>query len=335
MKFLHLIIGLLPLAVSLSFPTSSPPGLIISRDSNGLQDVVTWDSHSLMIDGTRLMLWSGEFHSWRLPVPSLWDDIFEKVKALGFNCVSFYVHWGLVEYRRGHLDFDSFRSYKPFFDAAKKAGIYLIARPGPYINAETTGGGFPGWGTRVPGGWRSGNETYLHAIKSYVQKIGEIVAEAQITNGGPVVLVQPENEYSAAQGIDWPQPGYMQTLQDWYREAGIVVPMVLNDVNVASKNYVPGSGKGQVDIYGYILREIVLCDRILTERSRYDGYPQGFDCMNPYTWNDNSLPTTWYQQQLEASRSSPNSVIEVCNVDTFLNLQLTTRSSKVMFIDVS
>jgi hypothetical protein len=113
------------------------------------------------------------------------------------------------------------------------------------------GGGFPGWGTRVEGAWRSANETYLDAIKDFVYKIGEIIAEEQITKGGPVILLQPENEFSAASGIPWPQPEYMQILQDWYRDAGIVVPMISNDAHIRCGNYPPGSGEGEVDIYGF------------------------------------------------------------------------------------
>ncbi|CCX12140.1 glycoside hydrolase family 35 protein [Pyronema domesticum] len=263
-----------------------------ARDDNGLQKVVTWDKYSLSINGERLMIWSGEVHPWRLPVTGLWLDIMEKVKALGFNTISFYAHWGLVEYERGKFDFDGYRSYKPFFDAARKAGIYLIARPGPYINAETAGGGFPGWGTRVEVPWRSGNQSYFDAIEGYVKTIGKIVAEEQITKGGQIILVQPENEFSASKGIPWPQTKYMEVLQDWFREVGITVPMIENDVNVYLKNYVPGSGEGQVDIYGY------------------DGYPQGFDCANPHTWVDGKLPTDWFQRQLEAAPTSPNSVVE-------------------------
>lgn len=196
--------------------------------------------------------------SLRLPVASLWLDVFEKIKALGFNAVSFYVHWGLVEYKKGDFNFDGIRSYTPFFEAARKAGIYLIARPGPYINAETTGGGFPGWGIRVEGAWRSENATYLAAMEDYVRVISEIIAPEQITNGGPVILLQPENEFSVGSPwIPWPQSKYMQVLQDWFRDSGIVVPMISNDVWGGFANYVPGSGEGQVDIYGY------------------DSYPQG------------------------------------------------------------
>lgn len=92
--------------------------------------------------GERLYIFSAEIHPFRLPVPDLWLDLFQKVKSLGFNTVSFYVHWASVEGEPGVYRADGIFAYEPFFDAAKEAGIYLIARPGPYINAETTGGGF-------------------------------------------------------------------------------------------------------------------------------------------------------------------------------------------------
>lgn len=61
---------------------------------------------------------------------------------------------------------------------------------GPYINAETTAGGFPGWGTYTPGLWRTSNTSYFEAWQNYVSTIGHILAENQISNGGPVILVQ-------------------------------------------------------------------------------------------------------------------------------------------------
>ena len=107
------------------------------------QDLVTWDSHSFHIRGERLFIFSGEFQPFRLPVPGLWLDIFQKIKAMGFNGVSFYTYWGLQEGNHGEVVTDGIWGLKPFFDAAAEAGIYLIARPGPYINAETAAGGMP------------------------------------------------------------------------------------------------------------------------------------------------------------------------------------------------
>jgi hypothetical protein len=103
-----------------------------------------------------------------LPVPSLWIDVFQKVKALGFNCVSFYVDWNLLEGKPGQYSAEGIFALEPFFDAAKEAGIYLLARPGPYINAEASGGGFPGWLQRVNGTLRTSDEAYLKSTDKYV-----------------------------------------------------------------------------------------------------------------------------------------------------------------------
>ena len=77
------------------------------------------------------MIWSGEFHPFRLPVPALWLDVFQKIKAVGYNCVSFYTDWALLEGKPGQYTAEGIFDLQPFFDAAQTAGIYLLARPGP------------------------------------------------------------------------------------------------------------------------------------------------------------------------------------------------------------
>lgn len=89
----------------------------------------------MLVYGERVFVFSGEFHAYRLPVPGLWLDIFEKVKALGFNAVSFYTHWALLEGEPGVYNASGIFALEPFFDAAATAGIYLIARPGPVSNS--------------------------------------------------------------------------------------------------------------------------------------------------------------------------------------------------------
>lgn len=148
------------------------PKLVPRETGNGLQDVVTWDQHSLFINGERIMIFSGEVHPYRMPSTSLYLDIFQTIKSMGFNAVSFYSFWGMHEPKRGEISFDGFRDIQPFFDAAMEAGIYLIARPGPYINAETTGGGFPGWGTNLEGVWRTSNESVMEAYQLWMKEMG-------------------------------------------------------------------------------------------------------------------------------------------------------------------
>jgi beta-galactosidase len=138
---------------------------------------VTWDEHSLLVNGKRIMFYSGEVHPFRLPVPGLYLDIFQKIRAMGYTGVSFYVDWALLEGKPGDFSAKGVFDLAPFFDAASTAGIYLLAvsasrfsltrltsqRPGPYINAEASGGGFPGWTQRVQGKLRTADKAYLEA----------------------------------------------------------------------------------------------------------------------------------------------------------------------------
>lgn len=235
---------------------------------------VTFDEHSLKVYGERIYFFSGEFHPYRLPVTDLYLDVFQKIKALGFvsnffpsyrllhvprnlhmatalgmrstssicetklisyqNGVSFYVDWALLEGQPGTYTAEGIFDLEPFFAAAKEAGIYLIARPGPYINAEVSGGGFPGWLQRVKGQLRTRNAEFLASTDNYMAHIGATIAKAQITNGGPVILVQPENEYTGASGEvegGFPDPVYFEYIKKQLYDAGIVVPLISNDAS--------------------------------------------------------------------------------------------------------
>ena len=81
-----------------------------------------------------------------------------------------------------------------------------------------------------------------------MKNVCSIIAKHQITNGGPIILYQPENEFSG--GINGPYPNgpYMQYVINQARSAGVYVPMINNDVGPYG-NYAPGSGVGQMDIY--------------------------------------------------------------------------------------
>ena len=112
--------------------------------------------------------------------------------AAGFNTVSIYTHWGLVQPTQGSpLDWDGFRALEPFFDAASRAGLWVIVRPGPYINAETTAGGFPAWVTKLQAPLRERSAIYDKAWRPYVQSVAKIVRPFQYDHGGPVVRRAP------------------------------------------------------------------------------------------------------------------------------------------------
>lgn len=256
---------------------------------------MSWDEHSILIRGERIMIYSGEVHPFRIPSPGLWLDVFQKIKAMGFTGVSFYTYWGLLEGSPGQVITDGVFSLDEFFDAATQAGIYLIARPGPYINAETAAGGIPGWVLRIKGVIRSTDQDYLDSTQNYASTVGKILAKAQITNGGPVIMVQPENEYASWPGItNFPSQmnkDYMAFVEQQLLDAGVVVPFVVND-NLNIGNFAPGSGLGEVDLYGI------------------DAYPMRYDCGDPYIWPTYRFPKTWDISHANYSPSTPFTIGE-------------------------
>ena len=222
---------------------------------------VTYDKYSLMLDGRRILVQAAEFHYFRLPSPDLWLDILQKEKAAGFNAVSLYFDWAYHSPAPGVYDFTGVRDVDRLLRTAEQAGLWVIARPGPYINAETTGGGFPAWLKQVPGRARSSAPGYTAAYRDWLAHVDPIIARHQATRGGPVLLYQVENEYAVNTDA-----AYMQDLQDTARAHGIDVPITTNDCcDAGSWSSTWGSGPGAVQIPGV------------------DDYPQSFDCGNAAT----------------------------------------------------
>ncbi|KAJ6579095.1 glycoside hydrolase family 35 protein [Mycena vulgaris] len=243
-------------------------------------DQVQFDNFSLILQGQRVFLHSGEFHTFRLPVPSLWPDILEKVKAAGLNGVSVYTHMGLINPSRGVVDFDSYRALQPLYDAAKAAGIWVVLRPGPYINAETTAGGIAHWATsEVAGQLRTNATDWQAAWQAYVQGIIEETAPNQISNGGPVIAIQVDNEYSQS---PISHAEYFAELEAVYHNSTIDVPLTYNDPGEGS-NFI--NGTGAVDLYGL------------------DSYPQGFDCSHPDVWNPVTTNYLSYHERVNPSQA--------------------------------
>lgn len=89
--------------------------------------------YSFFINGSRVFIQSGEFHTWRLPLVGMWQDVIQKIKAAGLNTISIYVHWAMLNPKEGVIDMTGINDLQPLFDACREAGIFVIARPWPYI----------------------------------------------------------------------------------------------------------------------------------------------------------------------------------------------------------
>lgn len=255
---------------------------------------VTWDSHSLMIDGQRLVLYSGEFHYWRLPSVGQWRDRLEKMKAVGLNAVSIYFSWQYHSSAPGQYDFAGVRDISKLLDITDQLGLYVIARVGPYMNAEADAGGLPGWVLRQNlnpraqtwnGQQAQGMDSplYTQYSEEWYDHVLPILAAHQVTSGGSVLLVSIENEYPQPQG----SVSYMQTLYSTARSDGITVPIMHNDY------YFRGDWKSLVDVYGQ------------------DSYPYGFQCC--HQWWDIHFHgiDTWARQWQSLGLTTPVFVSEL------------------------
>jgi beta-galactosidase GanA len=256
-RWLRALLGLLLILLVAPLPARAAEKPAAAKPARAAH-AVTFDGYSFMVDGKRTYLWSGEFHYFRLPSPSLWLDIFQKMKAAGFNSTSLYFDWGYHSPAPGVYDFSGVRDVDLLLDMAQQAGLYVIARPAPYINAEVDGGGLPGWLTTKDEQNRSDDPKFLSYADEWLTRIDRILARHQLTNGtGSVIAYQVENEYYNG---DTAGRQYMQHLEDKAKADGITVPLTGNN------NGTFNDGVGKLDIDGP------------------DSYPQGFDCSNPTVW---------------------------------------------------
>ncbi|MFF0849945.1 beta-galactosidase [Streptomyces sp. NPDC003280] len=215
-------------------PAPAPPG------ADGERHTIGYDAYSLLVDGKRLVVWSGEMHPFRLPSPSLWRDVLQKMRAHGFNAVSVYVAWNYHSPAPGRYDFTGVRDLDLFLRTAAETGLYVLLRPGPYINAEVDGGGFPGWLTAAQGKARTADPAYLRHVDEWLTQVDRIARRHLFTQGrGTVLLYQIENEYDShvdeATGRD-----YMSHLYKKVRSDGIDVPLFHNDKG-RNGHWIPGT----------------------------------------------------------------------------------------------
>ncbi|KAJ6549188.1 glycoside hydrolase superfamily [Mycena sp. CBHHK59/15] len=174
---------------------------------------VGWDKYSFFIRGKRVFIESGEFHGFRLPVVPLWKDVMQKAKAAGLNTSSVYTHWAMINPKSGVIDLEGVNVLQPLFDAAREAGLWIIALPGPYI--KSSGSCDTPWNL-YNGMLRSNLTIYHDAWQDYINALGPIIAKNQITKGGPVTG----------------QNQYVLELKAKFRSQGIVVPTSANDAGL-------------------------------------------------------------------------------------------------------
>lgn len=186
-------------------------------------------------DGKPFKIISGAVHYFR-NMPDTWDDIFEKMAALGCNTVETYCAWNLHEKACGEYDFSGMLNIAAFLKKAHNYELYAIVRPGPYICAEWEFGGLPWWiQSDKEIEIRCANPAYMARLTAYLTRLFKEIKPLLITNGGNVIMMQVENEY----GYYGDDKTYLSKLVEIYRTNGIEVPLFTSD-GTAEHNLLDG-----------------------------------------------------------------------------------------------
>ena len=152
---------------------------------------------SFLLNGEPFVVKAAEIHYPRIPQP-YWEHRIKMCKALGMNTVCIYVFWNIHEQREGQFDFTGNNDVAAFCRLAQKNGMYVIVRPGPYVCAEWEMGGLPWWLLKKKDiRLREQDPYFMERVKIFEQKVGEQLAPLTIQNGGPIIMVQVENEYGS------------------------------------------------------------------------------------------------------------------------------------------
>ena len=185
----------------------------------------TIGDQDFLLDGKPFLIKAGEMHPARVP-HEYWADRLKMIRAMGLNTVSIYVFWNQHEPQEGKFNFNGDADVAEFVRLAQKEGLWVIVRPGPYCCAEWEFGGYPWWllksgDLKV----RCQDPRFLAQAGTYFKKLGEQLAPLQITHGGPIIMIQVENEYGSY-GSDHI---YMGKIRDLERAAGFDVPQFTSD----------------------------------------------------------------------------------------------------------
>lgn len=178
-----------------------------------------------LLDGKPVKLISGAIHYFRM-TPGQWEDSLYNLKALGANTVETYIPWNLHEPVEGTYDFEGLKDIEAFVKLAQEIGLLVILRPSVYICAEWEFGGLPAWLLREKGmRLRSTDPRFMEKVRQYFSVLIPKLVPLQSTQGGPVIMMQIENEY----GSYGMEKGYLRQTKQLMEEFGVDVPLFTSD----------------------------------------------------------------------------------------------------------
>ena len=197
-----------------------------------------------LLDDEPFQIISGEMHPARIPA-EYWKHRIQMAKAMGCNTVSAYIFWNYHESEEGVFDFTTGnRNLAEFMKLVQEEEMWLIIRPGPYVCAEWEFGGIPPYLLRIPDiKVRCMDPRYMAAAERYITRLAEELRPYQITKGGPLLMIQIENEYGSF-GND---RNYLNRLKEVWTANGIDIPTFTGDgatTYMLEAGTLPGSAVG-------------------------------------------------------------------------------------------
>ena len=188
--------------------------------------VFSFGKERFLLDGKPFRIISGEMHPARIP-REYWRHRIQMAKAMGCNTIAVYVFWNYLESSPGVFDFRTGnRDVAAFIRMCKEEGMWVLLRPGPYVCGEWDWGGLPFYLLKIPDiKVRCMDPRYMSAVRRYVGRLCLEVAPLQCNQGGPILMVQVENEYGSY-GND---RTYTEALRKLWVQGGITVPFYTAD----------------------------------------------------------------------------------------------------------
>ena len=169
---------------------------------------------TFLLDGEPYVVKAAELHYPRIPRP-YWDQRIKLCKALGMNTVCLYVFWNAHESEPDKFDFTGQNDLREFVKLCQENGMKVILRPGPYVCAEWEMGGLPWWLLQKKDiALRENDPYFLERVDNFQKAVAEQVGDLTVDKGGPIIMVQVENEYGSY-GTDKP---YVANIRDMLRK---------------------------------------------------------------------------------------------------------------------